>query len=55
MWTILTDTSDEDLLVFNHHHFPENNDSEDEAKKTGTFQNFKVNFDGTSFSFTRHE
>ena len=55
MWTLLTDTSDEDIVVFNHMHFPENKEDSEEEKKTGSFKQFKVNFDGPNMSYTRHE
>merc|ERR1740139_322582 len=57
--TLLTDTSDSDILVFNHMHFPETDEETEEEteeeKKVGSFKQFKLNFDGPSFSFTRHE
>ena len=55
MWTLLTDTSDSDILVFNHMHFPETDEETEEEKKVGSFKQFKLEFDGPSFSFTRHE
>tara|TARA_B110000305_G_C18881062_1_gene377565 strand:- start:14 stop:436 length:423 start_codon:yes stop_codon:yes gene_type:complete len=50
MWTLLKDTSEKDMVVFNHLHFAD-------KEKGGDFKNFKINFaEGTpSATYTRHE
>ena len=49
MWTFLKDTSERDMIVFNHMHFPEED-------KEGDFKHFRINWDQSAadFSFTRH-
>ena len=49
MWTFLKDTSERDMVAFNHMHFPEED-------KEGDFKMVRINWHPTApaFTYTRH-